>query len=151
MFFVGWLLEGRNVLDLRTGSWTFILGDSAGLPTTTFFLTMAFRRAPSIVTPIWMFAACAVMGIIACLVFRQFDNGQYTVLQLLSPTKLLHDWTAYSVLFGYLVGLEIWGLWHDKTRPLSLIALFGFAFWLAMGVADSFRTNPSPHIPYHWP
>lgn len=151
MFIIGTVMEDRNVLDLNRNSWTFILGDAVGLPFTALCIAISMANSDNH-PPLWMFAVCCLIGIVAAMVFRKFDNPQYSPKQILSPTKLFHDFVAYILLFGYLVGMDVWALWDPQTRLWGCIALIGFAFWLAMGLADIVGHRlVSEHIPYVWP
>src|SRR4051812_19767721 len=147
MFIVGTILEGRqlsDILSVKHQSWAFIFGDSIFLPLAGAMFVLALRRQTlgyQLVDRWWWVAVSATVGVAAGFVFHAMDRGSYNSLRFNSPTKLIHDFVAYPLLFGgllFLGGSVLVNLFQHGHRGLSFALVgivVGLGGWVALGVA----------------
>lgn len=163
LVFLGTTMEHRSLLELmnlRTGSWAFLLGDTILLPAAAAVCAWGWehldRTVPRWYTSAGWYLLSAALGLLAAAVFHYNDTNAYrkagAELALNSPTKLAHDLVAYSVLFGGLVCIGVPLLFDAATRPYAAVAVIGVVLWLIAGIRDGVHgLNPHDLHPLgHW-
>lgn len=132
-----------ELVDLRSGSWSFMIGDTFVLTSAVAFAALAWRAIPREGWQVswWWTAICGLIGFGAGTLFHWWDGGNYASVgateQVLSPTKLAHDFVAYPVLFGALlcVGVPLLFNWSWHTSAvLGCVVL-----WMVLAVCDGLR------------
>ncbi len=146
-----------EVFNPAIGSWAFIFGDLVFLPFAAGMLALGWRHLDQVqrhwYTSWQWLALSALLGLAAGFVFHYLDAPNYDPLAFSSPTKLLHDFVAYPVLFG--------GLWaafwpvirYGKSRKFGWLALVGLLMWFVAGYADhSIHTlnGENLHVRFDW-
>lgn len=148
---LGVLLEGRNpgdVLNVRNGSWAFVLGDSIALTAAAAFASIAWRAIPhqGWIVSWWWTALSGLIGLMAGVAFHLMDRSGYINAgagdRVLSPTKLAHDFVAYPVLFGGLVCIGVPLLLHWSWHTWAILGCVGL--WLVFVVRDGVFANLNP-------
>lgn len=145
-----------GMLDLRTQSWAFLVGDTVFLPFALAFAALGQRTLSASATdPVWYrsfwwLAAALVVGIVFAFVFRVIlDAPNYVsagAAELLnSPTKIWHDYVVYPALAGGIVHLAVPVVVHNFTGYgwLILVAIGG---WGLMGFLDGVRGLNPRHL-----
>lgn len=133
---------------------SFFWGDLLLLPGSATAIAVAYQRMPDenylSDNPVFL-PLCAVIGIVAGLVFRQIERKKYTPSQWNSPTKLYHDFVAVPVFFYYLLSGA--PALFEGTVPGSiatiLAAAIPFAVWLNI-IATEESSGKEAHIGYNW-
>lgn len=150
------VLEGgrpSGMLDLRTQSWAFLVGDTIFLPLALVFAALGQRvlatnsTDPSWYRSIWWLVASLAIGLVAAYVFRNVldapnyvSAGAADLLQ--SPTKIWHDLVVYPAIAGGLVYLATPLVIHDFSG-FGWVVVACLGGWLALGVLDGLRgLNP---------
>lgn len=159
------LIEGatvRQVVDLRTASWAFVIGDFLALPALFFFAAKAWKQLPdnwwgtSRVLWTWIVAA-AVLGVAFGFLFHFIVDGPGyenvgAVAQLGSRSKRLHDFVAYPALSGAVMALMVplihYWIKHPGDSAVNnqtqLALYLGLGGWILMGALDTLVHKPSP-------
>ncbi len=161
----------RDMFDFRLQSWTFLFGDVFALPFTAAMATLGWMGLDKVgghwyTSHIWMFAS-AVIGVLAGIGFHVMDSGAYRAAEaagsLNSPTKLVHDFVAYPVLFGALVCVGVpllVSVFDDNTTNFDMklytgLMVIGLLTWFTLGILDAKIHNPEPAKmhpnSYTWP
>lgn len=134
-----------GLLDLRTQSWAFLLGDTFALPLVALGGVLAWRIKkmdfhPFFLSP-WWIVVCLVIGAMAAYGWHFLLDGPGYIKAgyddlLGSPSKQWHDFPVYGSLFGGLVYLAVPSLIHS-FKEYGWICLVGFALWGLFGLADN--------------
>jgi hypothetical protein len=92
------------------------------------------RRLIAWRTRTWQIA-CGVLGFVVAVAFHIHDASQYSVYQLHSWSKSIHDFAAYFALFGAGVFLVVPVLFGPRIRPevrvfaAVLVIIAGVLLW----------------------
>jgi hypothetical protein len=146
----------KNVFNLKTQAWSFIFGDIFVLPAAFVVAAHKWSEMPGLIDPpVWWLVMCLITGSVVGLGFHFWYEKPLYIQQgagesLDSPTKLLHDFVSYPVLFGGLLcvfvplvvtpsarelpWLQAWYLNDSVIKIMLLIAI-----WSTLGVIDHFR------------
>ena len=157
-----------SVFSLRTQAWSFIFGDILLLPAAFAVAANKWSQTNAIdrELPAWGWLLCLVIGAAAGLGFHfKMDKPAFIKagygLSLNSPTKLLHDFVTYSVLFGGLlyvfvplvVTVRSWDSWqwHWDSHVFTILVLVGI--WLVLGAVldGNLRQKRQSKIPWGHP
>jgi len=163
----------RDMFDPNLQSWTFIFGDIIALPLAVAMAALGWQELSQAGTQwytnlIWLLASAAI-GALSGLGFHLLDSGAYRAAgaanALESPTKLVHDFVAYPILFGAIVcvGVPLLGCtvnsfrpWlHFDLKPYAGLMLIGLLGWVVLGAMDARVHIPKPAdmhpTGYTWP
>ena len=142
------------VFDLKHGSWAFLIGDTIVIPMAVVFALIGWNVQDLSAwgeSYLWGIAAIAA-GILAGTIFHLLDGigyrSQGAGAALSSPTKLVHDFVAYPVLFGGLVygGVPLlfhWNIW-------SALCLACVVVWLGLAACDAIRGLDPKKLHPNW-
>lgn len=150
--FVRWSLEHTSVngmFDLKTQSWTFVVGDGMALPIA--LLMIGFARSEVVIVGFWAqwqwFIMAAVIGLVGGILFRLMDRPRYLKasagLTLASPTKVWHDFVTYPVLLGAVMWAGVPLLMPEYWVWPTVVAIVALIGWGGLGARDAVR-QPSP-------
>lgn len=166
------LMEHRSLIQIvahyQDQSFAFLFGDLIFLPFAAAMAALAWRQIPNEgwrVSWQWTLAS-ALIGLAAGLTFRYLmDKPNYATADAMgsfeAPTKLLHDFCAYPVLFGGLVCVGIplfinvvnsrWPFFHLwMPSPYFWFMLVGIALWFAAGIIHDQHLVPQKLHPDTW-
>ncbi len=161
MALVAYWIEGRGpatIFSLTKGSWAFILGDALALPLVAGASALVWKHidAASWWRSGWWTVIAIIIGLGASAGFHWIiDAGAYSAAQNSSPTKIVHDMVAYTVLFSGLTLLAVPAILQGWTLgPVfgSVLAIFGIAAWGLFGLHDAMaKLNPNDlHVAWDW-
>ncbi len=148
--------KAPQLLDLKKGSWAFLLGNTIFLPLAAVCAVTGWHNSDFSnwgESPNWMLA-CLGIGLVAggtfhlldCLNYRQVGAG----LALMSPTKVAYDFITYPVLFGGLVyaGTPMLLNWNLASACMAICIVI----WAFLCMRDMvYSLNPKDLHPAWYP
>lgn len=144
----------KSVFSLRRQAWSFIFGDWIILPAAFVVATLRWSTSDYRIdlSLLWWWIASLAIGTAAGFGFHYgVDKPGFTQkgkgASLNSPTKLIHDFVSYPVLFGgllFAVGpILLDTRWNDLAHDWHLYAILALvAVWFVLGaVVDGRRAK----------
>lgn len=147
LYLVAITIEDRSLKlsEFSIQSWSFLFGDIMVLPVMAAMLAKAWQHLPwQAGLQVWWqsrlwWVFCLVIGTSAGIVFHIMERTNYDPLAWNSPSKLIHDFCAYTVLAGGLLFGLIPALFAsgDGARWYVLIAVICLLVWVGLVIADN--------------
>lgn len=144
---------GYLISHFQDQSYAFLFGDLLFLPFAAAMAALAWKNTPALkgtsATSWWWTGISVVVGLLAAYWFRYLnDKAAYykagAIGSFNAPTKLLHDFGAYPVLFGglFCVGVPLFLKAVNGHAPFFLfyatpymwLVLMGIGLWFAAGL-----------------
>lgn len=136
------------ISDLRTGAWSFLIGDPVFLALAGVFIVFGWNESYfGAWTSLTWFFACLAIGLAVGMLFHLLDGrmnyrNRGAGAALRSPTKLAHDFVAYPVLLGGLLYGGFPLLLHGGAW--ASLATVCVVAWLILAAFDMFMRDLDP-------